>query len=116
VALCIRRAQALPDLIADIERTIALDVEVAVRAGRDGTGDAGLARGHLDALGDLAARVSGDTPGATLAGFLAYLAAAEDEERGLTPGEVEVVDGAVQILTAHAAKGLERGVARVTAL
>ncbi|MFJ8581666.1 ATP-dependent helicase [Micromonospora sp. NPDC093277] len=102
-----RLDQSLPELIADIERTIGLDVEVAVRAGRDGTGDAGLARGHLDALGDVAARFSGETPGATLAGFLAYLAAAEDEERGLTPGEVEVVEGAVQILTAHAAKGLE---------
>ncbi|MDG4804844.1 UvrD-helicase domain-containing protein [Micromonospora sp. WMMD980] len=102
-----RLDQSLPELIADIERTIGLDVEVAVRAGRDGAGDAGLARAHLDALGDVAARFSGDTPGATLAGFLAYLAAAEDEERGLAPGEVEVVAGAVQVLTAHAAKGLE---------
>ena len=111
-----RLDQSLPELIADIERTVGLDVEVAVRAGRDGTGDAGLARGHLDALGDVAARFSGETPGATLAGFLAYLAAAEDEERGLTPGEVEVVAGAVQILTAHAAKGLEWDVVAVAGL
>ncbi|MEV0154381.1 ATP-dependent DNA helicase [Micromonospora sp. NPDC050686] len=111
-----RLDQTLPELIADIERTIGLDVEVAVRAGRDGTGDAGLARGHLDALGDVAARFSGETPGATLAGFLAYLAAAEDEERGLAPGEVEVVEGAVQVLTAHAAKGLEWDVVAVAGL
>ena len=111
-----RLDQSLPELIADIERTIGLDVEVAVRAGRDGTGDAGLARGHLDALGDVAARFSGETPGATLAGFLAFLAAAEDEERGLTPGEVEVVEGAVQILTAHAAKGLEWDLVAVAGL
>ncbi|MGQ5261790.1 ATP-dependent helicase [Micromonospora sp. ZYX-F-536] len=111
-----RLDQALPDLIADIERTIGLDVEVAVRAGRDGAGDAGLARGHLDALGDVAARFSGETPGATLAGFLSYLAAAEDEERGLAPGEVEVVEGAVQVVTAHAAKGLEWDVVAVAGL
>ncbi|MEU4398426.1 ATP-dependent helicase [Micromonospora orduensis] len=111
-----RLDQPLPDLIADIERTIGLDVEVAVRAGRDGAGDAGLARGHLDALGDVAARFSGETPGATLSGFLSYLAAAEDEERGLTPGEVEVVEGAVQVVTAHAAKGLEWDVVAVAGL
>ncbi|RLP89451.1 ATP-dependent helicase [Micromonospora sp. BL4] len=111
-----RLDQSLPDLIADIERTIGLDVEVAVRAGRDGAGDAGLARGHLDALGDVAARFSGETPGATLSGFLSYLAAAEDEERGLAPGEVEVVEGAVQVVTAHAAKGLEWDVVAVAGL
>ncbi|MCZ7435549.1 UvrD-helicase domain-containing protein [Micromonospora sp. WMMC241] len=111
-----RMDQSLPELIADIERSIGLDVEVAVRAGRDGAGDAGLARAHLDALGDVAARFSGETPGATLAGFLAYLAAAEDEERGLAPGEVEVVAGAVQVLTAHAAKGLEWDVVAVAGL
>ncbi|SCL41148.1 DNA helicase-2 / ATP-dependent DNA helicase PcrA [Micromonospora pallida] len=111
-----RLDQSLPELVADVERTTGLDVEVAVRAGRDGTGDAGLARGHLDALGDVAARFSGETPGATLAGFLAFLAAAEDEERGLTPGEVEVVEGAVQVLTAHAAKGLEWDVVAVAGL
>ncbi|MFV2100044.1 ATP-dependent helicase [Micromonospora sp. LOL_024] len=111
-----RLDQSLPELIADVERTTGLDVEVAVRAGRDGAGDAGLARGHLDALGDVAARFSGESPSATLAGFLAYLTAAEDEERGLAPGEVEVVEGAVQILTAHAAKGLEWDVVAVAGL
>jgi DNA helicase-2/ATP-dependent DNA helicase PcrA len=109
-----RLDQPLPELVADVERTIGLDVEVAVRAGTGG--DAGLARGHLDALGDVAARFTGDTGGAPLPAFLAFLAAAEDSERGLTPGEVEVVEGAVQVLTAHAAKGLEWDVVAVAGL
>jgi DNA helicase-2/ATP-dependent DNA helicase PcrA len=106
-----RLDQSLPDLINDVERTIGLDVEVAVRPG-----DAGLARGHLDALGDIAAKFAIEAEAATLSAFLAYLAAAEEEERGLTPGEVAVVEGAVQILTAHAAKGLEWDVVAVAGM
>ncbi|MEV8513967.1 UvrD-helicase domain-containing protein [Dactylosporangium sp. NPDC051484] len=110
-ALRHRLDQPLPDLVADLERVTGLDVEVAARPG-----DAGLARGHLDAFSNIAARFATESEGATLSAFLAFLAAAENEERGLAPGEVEVVEGAVQIVTAHAAKGLEWDVVAVAGL
>jgi DNA helicase-2/ATP-dependent DNA helicase PcrA len=106
-----RLDQPLPDLIADVERTTGLDVEVATRPG-----DAGLARAHLDALGEVAARFASEAEGATLTAFLAFLEAAELEERGLPSGEVEVIEGAVQVLTGHAAKGLEWDVVAVAGL
>ncbi|MBB2946133.1 DNA helicase-2/ATP-dependent DNA helicase PcrA [Actinoplanes lutulentus] len=113
-ALRQRLDQSLPDLLADIERTMGLDVEVAVRGWA--AGDAGLARAHLDALGEAATRYTGENESGTIAGFLAFLTAAEEEERGLEPGQVDVVEGAVQILTAHAAKGLEWDVVSVAGL
>src|SRR4029453_17163130 len=49
-----RLDQPLPDLVADIERTIGLDVEVAVRGWH--AGDGGVAPGPPDARGDAARR------------------------------------------------------------
>ena len=88
-----------------------------MRAGRDGAGDAGLARGHLDALGDVAARFSGETRGrhAVRRSWPTW-PRPRTRSAGSTPGEVEVVEGAVQILTAHAAKGLEWDVVAVAGL
>jgi ATP-dependent DNA helicase UvrD/PcrA len=108
-----RRVTApLVDLVADVERTLLLDVESASRPGEVG-------RAHLDAFADVVADFAGGaaTSGgtATPPALLAYLDAAEEAEDGLTPGEVESTAGAdpalggarVQVLTVHAAKGLE---------
>ncbi|SDO61328.1 DNA helicase-2 / ATP-dependent DNA helicase PcrA [Pedococcus dokdonensis] len=101
----LRSLSALPlaDLVGEAERALGLDIEVLARPGYTPA----AARAHLDAFADVAATftVSADRP--NLGGFLAWLAAALKEERGLDKGYIEASTDAVQILTIHAAKGLE---------
>jgi DNA helicase-2/ATP-dependent DNA helicase PcrA len=98
-----RTGQPLPDLVADVERTVRLDVEVAARAGRG----PGAARSNLDRFLDVCGDFVDAAPQAGIAAFLDYLEAAEERERGLAPGEAEVDPDRVQLLTVHGAKGLE---------
>ncbi|TQM30979.1 ATP-dependent helicase [Nocardia bhagyanarayanae] len=102
-ALRERSGQPLVELVADVERTIGVGVETQARRAMAGTG---AGREHLDAFAEVVAGYAADT-GATLSGLLAFLAAAESVENGLEPGEVEVAKDRVQVLTVHAAKGLE---------
>ena len=74
----------LADLIAEVERALSLDIEVAARPG----GDMAAARADLDAFTDVAVTFAGDQPEPTLGAFLAYLAAAQQEEFGLETGRV----------------------------
>jgi DNA helicase-2/ATP-dependent DNA helicase PcrA len=92
----------LADLIAEVERALSLDIEVAARPG----GDMAAARADLDAFTDVAVTFTGDQPEPTLGAFLAYLAAAQQEEFGLETGRVGEAD-TVKLLTVHAAKGLQ---------
>ena len=92
-----RLGQPLPDLVADLERATGLDIEVQL------SGAAG--RAHLDAFAGVVADVA--ATGAGPAELLSYLDAAAEREDGLTPGEVPASSGRVQVLTVHAAKGLE---------
>jgi DNA helicase-2/ATP-dependent DNA helicase PcrA len=92
----------LAELIAEVERALSLDIEVAARPGAD----LAAARADLDAFADVAATFAGDQPEPTLGAFLAYLAAAQQEEFGLEPGRVGESD-TVKLLTVHAAKGLQ---------
>ncbi|MGF6883549.1 DNA helicase-2/ATP-dependent DNA helicase PcrA [Nocardia sp. GAS34] len=102
-ALRERGGQSLPELVADVERTIGVGVETQARRAAAG---GGAGREHLDAFAEVVAGYASDHR-ATLSGLLGFLAAAEEVENGLEPGEVEVAHDRVQVLTVHAAKGLE---------
>ncbi|MGH3941622.1 MAG: ATP-dependent helicase, partial [Pseudonocardiaceae bacterium] len=105
-ALRRRIVQPLTDLVADAERTLLLDTESLTRPGPVG-------RTHLDAFADVVADFAAVNPLAGLPALLEYLATAEEAEDGLEPGEVEVAPDRVQVLTVHAAKGLEWAVVAV---
>jgi DNA helicase-2/ATP-dependent DNA helicase PcrA len=92
----------LADLSAEAERVLGLDIEVAARPGADPV----AARADLDAFTDVADAFTGEGSEPTLGAFLAYLAAAEQEEFGLETGRVGESDS-VKLLTVHAAKGLQ---------
>lgn len=99
-ALRRRLDQSLPELVADVERTMLLDVESLARPGSAG-------RAHLDAFAEVVTDYAETAPTATLLSFVDYLNTAAHAEDGLTPGEVQVVPDRVQVLTVHSAKGLE---------
>ena len=107
-------ARPLADLTAEAERVLGLDIEVAARPGVDPV----AARADLDAFTDVADAFTGEGVSGgfgssgvfgsepTLGAFLAYLAAAQQEEFGLETGRVGESDS-VKLLTVHAAKGLQ---------
>jgi len=95
-----RLGQPLPELVADVERAMLLDVEATARVG-------GARRAHLNKFADVVSDYAQASPSASLGALLDYLAAAESAEDGLEPGEVVVAEDRVQILTVHSAKGLE---------
>ena len=91
------------DLVSEVRRGLGVDVEVRaarpVSAGWTGTE-------HLDRFADVVADYAARR-GARVDGLLAYLDAAAEVENGLAPAELGVAVGRVQVLTVHAAKGLE---------
>ena len=103
---------SLADLVGEAERALGLDIEVLARPEHTPA----TARAHLDAFADVAADFAGSADRPTLGGFLSWLDAAQSEERGLDKGTIEVSTDAVQVLTVHAAKGLEWDVVAVPGL
>ncbi|MFV0494003.1 ATP-dependent helicase [Mycobacterium sp.] len=120
-ALRSRLGHPLPDLVAEVRRVMGLDCEVRARAAGEWSGPE-----HLDAFADEVAgyaeragtRTSGaDAPvRATVAGLLAYLDVAAQVENGLASAQPAVARDCVQVLTVHAAKGLEWQVVAVAHL
>jgi len=121
---------SLPELVVAAERALGLDVEVATAqvladtlTPATGLGGGGAAAGvslrgreHLDAFRDVAASFAQSADVATLGAFLAWLGVAGDQERGLDMPVREPDPDAVQVITAHAAKGLEWDVVAVPGL
>ncbi|OBB74736.1 ATP-dependent DNA helicase [Mycobacterium sp. 852014-52144_SCH5372336] len=102
-ALRAHLSHPLPELIAEVRRALGIDTEVRARrpvtAGWSGTE-------HLDAFADVVADFA-DRPGTDVTSLLGYLDAAEEVENGLAPAPGSVAADRVQIMTIHAAKGLE---------
>ncbi|QLL08624.1 ATP-dependent helicase [Mycobacterium vicinigordonae] len=107
----------LPDLVAEVRRTLGLDCEVRATAVAEWSGTE-----HLDAFADEVvgyaerASLSGTSTKASVAGLLAYLDAAAQVENGLAYAQPAVAKDRVQVLTVHAAKGLEWQVVAVAHL
>ncbi|WP_051325327.1 UvrD-helicase domain-containing protein [Glycomyces tenuis] len=93
-----RLGQSLPDVVGDVIAHTGLDVEVMLHHGD-------LA--NLDEFTDIAASYENDTSGASVPGFLSYLESAAERERGLVIEGAKATGGVVQLMTVHAAKGLE---------
>lgn len=100
---------SMPELVVVVEHVLGLDIEVTA------AGDAG-ARANLDQLAQVAAEFTGSDSSVTLGSFLAWMDAADSHERGLESAPVEPDPALVQVLTIHAAKGLEWDVVAVVGM
>ena len=94
-------ALPLPDLVALAEQALGLDIEIAARV------DDPMGHRALDSFQATALAYATDTDTPTPTGFLEWLDAAEEHEDAMSAPEVDPTPGVVQLLTVHAAKGLE---------
>jgi DNA helicase II / ATP-dependent DNA helicase PcrA len=108
---------SLPDLVGEVRRVLGIDCDVRAAVGAS-AGWSGTE--HLDAFADVVAgyaECARTTPTMlSVAGLLSYLDAAEMVENGLPPAQSALARDRVQVLTVHAAKGLEWQVVAVAHL
>jgi DNA helicase-2/ATP-dependent DNA helicase PcrA len=108
----VRRAASylsLPELVLEAERTLGLDIDLLAAPGPAG-------RSQVSQLVNEAHNYSQNQDVASLTGFLNWLEAEEEQADGLELADVPAPGGAVQVLTVHAAKGLEWDVVCVPGL
>jgi DNA helicase II / ATP-dependent DNA helicase PcrA len=109
---------SLPDFVAEVRRVMRVDCEVRATRGSQSCGGGVASVGwtgaeHLEAFADVVSAYAqrAATPArlfpASAAGLLAYLDTAAVVENGLPPAQLTVAQNTVQVLTVHAAKGLE---------
>ncbi len=117
---------SLPDLVAEVRRVLGVDCEARAAASSFQASEAWAGAEHLDAFADVVAgyaeRASATASTTNVSttplvdGLLAYLDVAELVENGLPPAPLAVARDRVQVLTVHAAKGLEWQVVAVAHL
>ncbi len=109
-----RTGLRLVELVAEVERALLFDIEFAIDPTRSAQ-----ALHHLEQFRAVAAQyesTGGTGAPVTLGAFLEWLEVASQEERGLPVTNVDPSADAVQLLTIHAAKGLEWDVVAVSGL
>jgi DNA helicase II / ATP-dependent DNA helicase PcrA len=98
----------LPDLVAEVRRLLGVDCEVRAALPAAGWTGAEQLDAFADVVSSYAERAAAATDSVTsVLGLLAYLDVAAVVENGLPPAQTVVAQNRVQVLTVHAAKGLE---------
>lgn len=102
-------SQPLPEVVATAERLLGLEVELLARP----WAKPGSARANLDAFAEAVEVFAAASAHPTPQALIAYLDAAAEQERGLDMPADRASRDAVNVLTVHAAKGLEWDVVAV---